>query len=148
MKLFKATIATFSNSLVRYGYILAMYDVVTDTYYGWSDHRGLRLPRGEWIRFRGQDRMVEPYQGPAYRNGFHTITGMVQLQKICTPIFNISRNEYRVAEWCKVKHRKRLHIKEIEVELRFITYIGEMVFTGEEGPDYRGCVAMKMRLPQ
>lgn len=131
---------------VRLGVVLALQD--GDQYYGFSDHRGRKLPLGEWIEFSGSGRMIDGY-GVQYPNGFHA--------KFLKPLWPNGKQppsfegnffrfmEHRAKLWARFKHRKMLPLKEVKVELRSVTHIGEMV-TGDSGDQGYGCVSQEMRI--
>ncbi|KKL90204.1 hypothetical protein LCGC14_1907070 [marine sediment metagenome] len=147
MKLFN--ISKASGSLE--GFIVVLKD--GDVIYGWSDHRGLKLPVGKWIKFRGQNRMVEQPSfgnGIPYPNGFHAVnekrSGSRPLGWAIEGDILDEIQRY-VPSWAKAKHRKRnMLLRELKVELRGVTHVGEIVMA-DHGWDKHGCVAQEIRLP-
>ncbi len=148
MKLFNIKSALSGS---RAGYIVVLVD--GGVFYGWSDHRGLKLPVGEWIKFRGQDRMVEQPSfgnGIPYPNGFHAINERwsgYRPQGWAIEGDILDRMQSYVPSWAKAKHRKRnMLLRELKVELRGVTHVGEIVMA-DHGWDKTGCVAQEMRIP-
>lgn len=125
-------------------------------YYGWSDHRGLKLPIGKWIKFRGNDRMVDVAVAPigdakSYRNGFHAVFSRwpygIKGRELGFDGYDLGCAQRRVRNWSALKHRKNMELQELKVDLRGVTPVGEMLL-GDHGPNYRGCVCREIFIPK
>lgn len=120
-------------------------------YYGWSDHRGLKLPIGKWIKFKGNDRSVLVSIALAgnvqsYRNGFHAVFSRWNGEIECgIENYHLDCAQKRARSWAKLKHRKNMKLGQIKVDFRGVTHVGEMLL-GDSGADYRGCVCQQIRI--